>query len=205
LPTHEELSQRLKLGRLNLREGLGILRHQGFIETRNKGGTLVRRPTYKTLSEPISWYLEETGYLFEDLVMARAYVESGAAAEAARKRSARGLLTILDALEQLEALDERAESDLVEDEAFHLAIIQATGNPVITMLGELVRLQFQEKEGLPERAGIRLRDNREHRRIYEAIERRDCEAARDAMYAHILGQLNVHGKDISGKGKGGKW
>lgn len=189
LPTHDELSERLKLGRLRLREGMSILRHQGILETRNKGGTIVRRPSYKTLGEPIAWHLDGTGYTFEDLVAARACMESGAAAEAAVKRSARDLLAILDALEQLEAAAESPKGDLAEDEAFHLAVMQATHNPVIVTFGQLVRLQFQDKDPQPDSTEHRREVNREHRRIYEAIERQEREAARDAMHAHVMGQL----------------
>ena len=190
LPTHVELSRRLKVGQRPLREGLGILRHQGIVETRNKGGTIVRRPTVKTLGEPIAWHLDAAGCPLEDLVSARACLESGVAAEAAEKRTARDLLVILDALEQMEALAHTDQNDLAEDEAFHLAIMQASHNSVIVVFGQLVRLQFQDKDialAPPER---REEVNREHRNIYEAIARQDRAAARDLMYAHVMGQLN---------------
>ena len=190
LPTHDKLSQCLNIGRLRLREGLSILRHQGIIATRNKGGTIVRQPSYKTLSEPIAWHLDGTGYKSEDLVLARACLESSAAAEAAEKRSARDLLVILDALECLEAVVDSPEGDLAEDEAFHLALMQATHNPVIVTFGQLVRLQFQGKDPLPDSVEHRHITNQDHRRIYEAIKRRDRAAARDEIYAHIIGQLN---------------
>jgi GntR family transcriptional repressor for pyruvate dehydrogenase complex len=191
LPTHEELSRKLKVGRLRLREGLSILRHQGIIETRKKGGTIVRQPSYETLSEPIAWHLEEAGYQLEDLVVARACLESGVAAEAAERRTARDLLVILDALERLEAIAETVADDSAEEEAFHLAIMQATHNPVIVTFGQLVRLQFQQQKHIPPEAAKSHRlSNKEHRGIYEAIERRDRAAARDLMYAHVVGQLN---------------
>jgi DNA-binding FadR family transcriptional regulator len=189
LPTHDELSQRLNVGRLRLREGLSILRHQGIIETRNKAGTIVRQPSYQALSEPIAWHLNGTGYKLEDLVLARACLESSVAAEVAEKRSARDLLVILDALERLESVADSPEGDLAEDEAFHLAVMQATHNPVIVTFGQLVRFQFQETDPRPNSAEHRRITNQEHRYIYEAIERHDRAAARDAMYVHIMGQL----------------
>lgn len=192
LPTHEELSRHLNVGRLRLREGLSILRHQGIIETRSKGGTIVRRPDFKTLNEPISWHLDATGCKLADLVSARAWLESGAAAEAAEKRSARDLLKILDALEQLEALTEASQTDLAQDEAFHLAIMQASHNSVIVTFGQLVRLQFQGKGPHPVPPNVRRTVNKEHRSIYEAIERQDRSAARESMYAHVMGQLKFH-------------
>jgi DNA-binding FadR family transcriptional regulator len=194
LPTHDELSRYLKVGRCRLREGLSILRHQGIIETRNKGGTIVRQPSLKTLNEPISWHLDATGYQLKDLISARAWLESGAAAEAAENRSARDLLRILDALEQLEALIDADRSDWPEDEAFHVAIMEATHNPVIVTFGQLVRLNFQGQDAAkPQPAEWRRDFNRQHRAIYEAIERQEAEAARTLMFAHIKGQMgHIH-------------
>lgn len=198
LPTQDELSEKLHVGIRRLREGLSILKHQGFIETRGKGGTFVRQPSFESLSKPITWHLDATGYRFEDLVLARACLESAVAAEAAERRSARDLLTILDALEQLDARPE-TENDLAEDEAFHLAIMEATHNPVMVTFGQLVRIQFQGKDTHPDAPASRKAANQEHLRIYEAIERQDRAAARDLMYAHVMGQLQIHNLTEEGK------
>lgn len=190
LPTHDELSKFLNVGRCRLREGLSILRHQGIVETRNKGGTIVRKPSLRTLNEPIRWHLDATGYQLKDLVSSRAWLESGAAAEAAQNRTARDLLKILDNLEQLEALIEADRSDWPEDEAFHLAIMEAAHNSVLVTFGQLVRLNFQGEEAAKSQpAKWRRAFNKQHRAIYEAIERQEAEAARTLMYAHVMGQL----------------
>jgi GntR family transcriptional regulator, transcriptional repressor for pyruvate dehydrogenase complex len=191
LPTHEELSRRLNLGQRCLRESLSILRHQGIIETRNKGGTIVREPSLATLNEPIRWHLDATGYELEDLISARAWMESGAAAVAAKHRTARDLLKILDALEKLEAPTTLSTSDWQEDEAFHLAILKATHNSVIVTFGQLVTLNFHRQDTKkPVSRKRRIVYNQEHRNIYDAIERKDVSAARDLMYAHVMGQLH---------------
>lgn len=190
LPTHEELSKFLKVGRCRLREGMSILRHQGIVETRNKGGTIVRKPSLKTLNEPIRWHLDASGCRLKDLVSSRAWLESGAAAEAAQNRTARDLLKILDNLEQLESLIDAERSDWPEDEAFHLAIMEATHNSVLITFGQLVRLNFQgEDASKSQPAEWRRAFNQQHRAIYEAIERQEAEAARTLMYAHVMGQL----------------
>jgi GntR family transcriptional regulator, transcriptional repressor for pyruvate dehydrogenase complex len=194
LPTHTELIQHLKVGQRRLREGLSILKSQGMIETRSKGGTIVRRPTVKTLSEPFGWFLDTVGCRFEDLVMARACVESGAAAEAAGNRTARDLLVILDALEQMEALAPSRGNDWAEEEAFHVAILQATHNPVIVTFGQLIRLHFhnvQKKDTKLDPPEWRQKANEQHRSLYESIERQDRTAARDLMYAHITDAPNL--------------
>jgi GntR family transcriptional regulator, transcriptional repressor for pyruvate dehydrogenase complex len=186
------LGRRLKVGQRRLREGLSILRHQGIIETRNKGGTIVRQPAIATLNEPIRWHLDAAGYRLDDLIRARAWLECGAAAEAATQRTARDLLEILDALERLESLVDAERSDWTEDEAFHLAIMEATHNPVIVTFGQLVRLNFQGQDDVtPPSAEWRREFNREHRGIFEAIERQDATAARDLMFAHVTNQLDT--------------
>lgn len=192
LPTQDELIRHLNVGHRRLREGLSVLKHQGIIETHSKGGTIVCQPAIKTLGEPITWHLDITGYRFEDLVSARAWLESGTAAEAAEKRAARDLLKILDALEQLEAVADAERDDTPEDEAFHLAIIQATHNTVLATFGQLIRLQFKNKVPEPDSPEYRKIVNRQHRSIYEAIQRQDRMAARDLMYAHVIGQLVYH-------------
>jgi DNA-binding FadR family transcriptional regulator len=190
LPTHDVLSRQLKVGPRRLREGLSILRHQGILETRNKGGTLVRRPSLASLNEPIRWHLDTAGFQLQDLVIARAWLESGAASEAAQKRSARDLLKILDALEQLEALIDARQTDWPEDVSFHLSVMEAGHNPVMLTFGQLVRLNFREQDAAkPPTAEWRRAFNKEHRAIYEAVERQDAPAARDLMFAHIVGQL----------------
>jgi GntR family transcriptional repressor for pyruvate dehydrogenase complex len=198
LPRHDELARKLKLGPRRLREGLSILQFQGLVETRNKGGTIVRKPNLESINEPIRWHLDSAGCSFEDLVSTRAWLESGAAAEAAKKRTARDLLKVLDALEQLEALIDEERTDWVEDTAFHLAILEASHNSVIVTFGQLVRLNFQSNDAArPQPADWRREFNRQHRSIYEAIERRDSAAARELMYAHIMDQLG-HLRPVEG-------
>lgn len=188
LPTHGELSAQLGIGSRRLREGLSVLEHQGVLETRNKGGTIVRRPAVERLTEPIAWCLDAEAFDLEDLVRARAHLESGAAAEAATRRTARDLLEILDALEELESRTAARQDDRCQEEAFHLAILKATRNRVLATFGRLVRLQFQRLAPAPS-PGRRAKYTREHRQIYEAIERRDAVAARELMFAHVTDQL----------------
>ncbi len=190
LPKHDELAERLKLGSRRLREGLSILMHHGIVETRSKGGTIVRRPSIETLSEPIGWHLDTTGYQFEDLVSARAWIESGMAAEAATHHTARDLLVILDALERLEAAADDERCDVAEEEAFHLAIMQATHNAVMLTFGQLVSCQLRGCAEWSEPPGHHRRVFEEHRAIYEAIAQRDRTAARDLMYTHVMNQLS---------------
>jgi len=189
LPTHGALSAQLGIGPRRLREGLSVLEHQGVVETRNKAGTMLRRPAVEALTEPIAWCLDAEGCDLEDLARARAHLESGAAAGAATRRTARDLLKILDALEQLETRTSARQDDRRQEEAFHLAILQAAHNTVLLTFGQLVRLQIRRMGATIPSRRRREACTREHRAIYEAIQRQDAVATRELMFAHIISQL----------------
>lgn len=193
MPTHDELSAQLGIGLRRLREGLSVLEHQGLIETRAKAGTLVRQPAVERLSAPVAWHLDAAGCQFEDLVRARAHLESGAAAEAAERRTARDLLVILDALEALEQATAASRDDRREEQAFHLAILAAAHNSALATFSQLISLQLTRVPGVLRSRRRRAAYTAEHRAIYEAIERRDANAARERMFAHVVCQLAEHG------------
>jgi len=191
LPTHSELCEYLKVGPRPLREGLSILNEQGLVETRRRGGTRVTRPSVRALAEPIAWYLQGKDYRFEDMVRARAAVESAIAAEAAKSRTARDLLVILDAMEQVEAMPDPDERAQKADEAFHVAILRAAHNHVMMIFGQLIAEEFKRKlqEHLASSPNRIAGRTAEHRAVYQSIEMQDPEAARRQMYEHIMLQL----------------
>jgi DNA-binding FadR family transcriptional regulator len=191
LPTHDVLSKHLGIGLRRLREALSILEQQGLIVTARKAGTRIAQPTVEALHDPIAWHLDRMGYTFEDLVRARASTEGAVAAEAARKRTARNLLAMLDAIERMEAVvnvHPRAEA---ADEAFHMAVLHAAHNPVMLIFGQLIAQQFRRKaqEHLGTSRRYAARGLAEHKVLFAAIETRDAETARREMYNHILRQL----------------
>ena len=200
LPTHAELCKRLKVGSRPLREALSVLSQQGIVETRRRGGTVLAEPGVEVLHDPLEWQLEQKGYTFEDMVRARAAVESAIAAEAAKARKAKDLLTILSAIEKMESLsspDTEAEN---ADEEFHIAILNAAHNPVMSIFGQLIDGQFKRKSpGKFYKSSERMTESiAEHRVIYNNIEKQKPEAARKLMYKHIMymleGEKNGAGK-----------
>jgi len=188
LPIHSELCKILNVGSRPLREALGVLGRQGIIETHRRGGTVLATPSVKELNEPIAWQLERRGYSFDDLVKARAMMESEVAAEAAKVRNAQDLLVILSAIEKMEVISSSGSDAENADEAFHLAILQATHNPVMLVFGQLIDAQFKRKiPGTFYKSAKRMQESiKEHKLIYSYIEKRKPEAARKFMYNHIM-------------------
>ncbi|MBN1556415.1 MAG: FadR family transcriptional regulator [Phycisphaerae bacterium] len=190
LPTHAELSRRYGVGVRRLREALSILRQEGLVETRRRGGTVVAEPSLEVLREPIDWHLSARGYTYDDLLEARAAMESVIAAEAARRRTTRDLLQITEAMERFEETDGPVEEAEQIDMDFHQAILQATHNPVLLVFGQLIAEQFREKQRQHRHLLARKpkRTIRDHRSIQKYIQDRRPEQARARMLKHVLQQ-----------------
>lgn len=191
LPSHDDLGRHLGIGVHRLREGLAILEQQGFIVTSRKGGTKIKDPSVDVLHDPIGWHLDWMGYTFEDLVRARAVMESAVAEEAARTRTPRDLLKILDAAEVMEKIPYAYPEHEKAEEDFHLGILQAAHNPVMLIFGQLIVGQFNRKvtDKLVTTPQSVKRAILEHRAVYNAIETQNPAKAKEEMYNHVLGQL----------------
>lgn len=187
LPVREKLSEILGIGPRVLREALSVLEYQGVIHTRSKAGTIVAEPSATKLESPLRWYLESNGYEPEDMLKARACIEGAASYEAAKSHTARDLLVILDALEQLEKQQELEQEDEQQELDFHLAILSATHNPVMMIFDKLIITNIQKTHGQSVFENtVAEKSNREHREIYHAIENSRPVQAMELMYSHIL-------------------
>ena len=188
LPVRNELETMTGLGPRRLREALSVLEHQGVVETRNKGGTIVRKSPPEKLAEPVHWCLDAQGATDEDFIHARACLEGAAAFEAARRKTARDLLYILDALEQLEARQKQQQPDWEEERIFHLAILQATHNPVMLTFERIITLNLERNQTtfVSETNESMMLANRQHRAIFDAVQAGDSTGAMTRMYEHIV-------------------
>ena len=115
-------------------------------------------------------------------------MEGAAAFEAAKRRTARDLLNILDAVEKLEARQKQKQADWAEEREFHLAILNAAHNPVMLTFERIITLNLARNEA----ACIDIANhdmtesNRQHREIFQAINDGDGQRAMALMYEHIV-------------------
>lgn len=197
LPRHEQLARRYGVGLRRLREALSILRREGFVETRRRGGTLVREPELDSLREPIQWQLDARGYTYDNLLEARAAMESVVAETAARRRTRRDVFRIEDAAEHFETTAEPGQAAEQADEAFHQAVLAASHNPVLQIFSRLISEQFSEKKRRRRftTENRKRQIAREHRTILKQIQKRKPAEARKQMYKHVL----LHKQDAAGR------
>jgi DNA-binding FadR family transcriptional regulator len=177
LPAERTLASRMEVSRLTVRAALRELQEEGAIVTR-RGGTGGAFVTTRTRA------IDEDRV--EQVFEFRLAVETAAARLAAARRDAGDLARVG---EHGRALQRSPDAGAFRraDSAFHLAVADASGNPMLRAAIEDARAAaFDAFDAVPFRV---LRDTtaRGHERVARAIERRDGDAAAAAMAAHLAG------------------
>jgi len=193
LPSEAELAQMMGVSRPTVREALAALSAVGLIEARPGLGNFVKNPTESMAFEALFLLESEASCL--EIMEARTVLEPEVAALAARKRSEDHVALLHHICEELEKLasPERFEEYFTADKRFHLALVQSTGNsllaaamtPLINTMDQRIYREFtrdyymKDIQSITEVASL-------HRKVAEAVEKRDEGKARAAMQAHWL-------------------
>lgn len=192
LPAEIELASQYGVSRPTVRETLARLRDEGVIVSRRGSGSYVQRrpspvaptaaPTYRAIDS-----VEQIKQSYEF----RRAVEGEAAFLAAQTHAESHIADIARALTHLDqAVSERAVG-AGADFRFHLAVAAATRNSWFVATLQAMRAQIEvtieiaRTLSLSRSAAHLQAIQGEHVAIYEAIRRRDSEAARDAMRDHL--------------------
>jgi DNA-binding FadR family transcriptional regulator len=185
LPREELLAERMNVSRTALREAMKVLSAKGLIESRQKTGTRVRDTVHwnQLDADVLAWRCASmpTEDFVEKLVEMREIIEPAAAAAAARRRSAEQLARIDAAYAAMDAstnLDEWAEADL----AYHEAVLHATNNELMISLFSVIETALGTYFVLSARTASNFKYSLpHHKKLLDAIRRRQPEVARQAM------------------------
>jgi GntR family transcriptional repressor for pyruvate dehydrogenase complex len=192
LPSERELAERLQVSRPSVREALQSLEMLGFVETRRGGGTYVRDRNADDFIRPLALFLavEKTSLL--EMFEVRRTFEASSARLAAERASDEDVARIRAALETMKERFNAQDSEKGEeaDVEFHYAVAEATRNALLVRLFRTISIEFGRAVAVARRRLYADRENprklvEQHRRIYQAIERHDADAAAQAMLAHL--------------------
>lgn len=188
LPTEPELSDVLGVSRTVVREAVVRLKADGVLRSKQGSGVFV----CDSMSDA-ALRIDRVSLLDRDMFKSfyelRTILESNAAGLAAERRDKKSLAAIAAVLNDLGRLSGNDVASVDGDLAFHYAIAQATGNPMVATFVRFISLQVRESiietrmRGDPERS--KSLTNAEHLAIFEAISAGDAAAARAAMSIHI--------------------
>ena len=164
-----ETAERLGMSKTPVREALGMLAHEGFVEVRPRQGDRVTDVTFADVQE---------------VFQLRLLLEPAAAELAAERASP-------EHLQKLKQTVDEEPSDSHQDEAhrsarFHATLAEASGNSRLAatlhnLLDEMHRLQFI---GL-ERENDHEKEASEHRDLLDALLKGNHHLARDIAQRHV--------------------
>ncbi len=198
LPPERELAGRYGIARNTLRHLLQELADDGLLERQVGRGTFVAEPKPVPARERTNgraWGGDLSSSLRgaspADLMEVRLIIEPQVAALAASRATADDLATIEEALRRSIAAKGLAEFEHW-DAQLHLSIFRSAKNALLldyctainAVRNEPDWFRLKQRSVTPER---RLRYDREHSDIVDALRQRDAEAARKGLFRHLSG------------------
>ncbi|MEU0112524.1 FadR/GntR family transcriptional regulator [Streptomyces bobili] len=187
LPREDDLADQLGLSRSSLREAVRALTAMRILVTRQGDGTYVSSLEPHLLLESLSFAADVSqGRTAQQMVQVRRLLEpqaTGLAAALLRPEDLRALRGILDRSRAAASVEEFVAHDI----AFHLRIVEAVGNPVLSMLLQVLSTRTQRVRIV---RGSRTRHalehaHRDHEAILAALQARDAPLAISTATVHI--------------------
>lgn len=186
LPPERGLSQRFQVSRNTVREAIRALAEKGILISRRGAGSYVTEAAEDILSGRLRKRLDKRHRHLAEVFEVRALLEPVIAARAACTVTPEDIEGIEAILEQQKQALARGENPVGFDEAFHQALVRATGNRVLWSVYDTLRevLSQSRAEGLQTEARARL-SVAAHERILVALKKKDPKAASREMARHM--------------------
>jgi len=193
LPREKDLARELNVSRGPLREGVRALCLMGVLETRQGDGTYVTSLDASLLLAPMAFLVDLGTEAAFHLQAVRRVLETEAAGRAAQLITDAAVREAADILAQVEPMVASISDDhfglfIEADIAFHRVIAHASGNPALEALIEALAsrtVRGRLWRAISEEGAVHS-THLEHQAILQAIARRDSDAARIRMAAHLL-------------------
>ncbi|MPZ63851.1 MAG: FCD domain-containing protein [Propionibacteriales bacterium] len=189
LPSERELTGRLGVSRVTVRDALRTLEATGLVEIRvgARGGAFVTAPEPDYVGEGLANMLLLSSSSPEDVTEARMIFELGAIPLVCERRTKEDLADLEEICTRSEAALKSGEHDVRLSAEFHIRLAASTHNTAVALIvdsfqGPLLMSLARAKDVAP-RMG--KQGAREHRELVEAIRKRDAGKAHDLMERHL--------------------
>ena len=201
LPSENVLMTQFGISRPTLREAFRILEAEALITVRRgaRGGARVHPPSPEVASRYAALVLQHRGATLGDLNQARVLLEAPIAGALARLPEREAVVDKLtDLLTEAEARTDDPEAMVEAHFEFHRQVVASVGNPVVTLLLDLVEGVFEEsgRSYLQRRDRAEAERNRRaaleaHARLLDLVRAGDADGAVALWRAHLgeVGQL----------------
>ncbi len=202
LPPERVMAEQFRVSRTVIREATKALELQGLVEVQHGRGVMVATPSLDNVADSLLRYMRIRESPIWALWELRSIIEVEIAGLAAERWEDDDLAQIKAQLARLEASVEDPQQYIEHDFEFHRAIGRAGHNPLFpSVLEPFVSLLLESRRlgasvpNAPRRLFV------VHRRIVDAIEKRDPAAAREVMREHFaqVAEFLAESQAVSGR------
>ena len=211
LPNERELGSQVGLSRASVREALRILEGEGLIATRTgrNGGSGVVRPTSANIERSVGIFIRGQGIRLEAVLETRTAIEPPSARFAALHRTDVDLVEIEKCHAKLEQASHNGDipAYVRANLDWHVQIVRASHNELLIAFIAAVSQSVYSTTDLEGFNSIEVRNAviRAHRRVMDAIEARDGDAAARRMERHVSAYISdVQQTQNTNSGRGPK-
>lgn len=194
-PTEAELARSHGVSRTVTREAVKMLAAKGLLSARPRLGTVIEPMQAWNLFDPdvLRWLLERkfSLQLLRHFTELRYAVEPAAAMLAARAGDKALIGDIARGYERMVRAERGEDDPLAADISFHVAILQASGNPFYQQFRDLVGAALKVSIHFTNRFKGRTASLPAHKAVLDAIASGDPEAARLALSGLIAEVLEL--------------
>ncbi len=187
LPPENELARQFGVSRTAVREAIKALREKRLVEVRPGRGTFITNGTPGAMRHSLGlWMKFGAPNGSSNLVEVREILEPEIAALAAKRITQEYIAAMQEAVDTMDTALDDPDRFVEADLDFHLALAEATQNPLIPLLMDsIIDLLREERKrtGLVE--GGLQRGQVHHKKILKAVIQRDAKAARRSMQDHL--------------------
>lgn len=189
-PPERELMERFGVGRPAIREALSTLEHLGILKVVNGKKSRLVAPTYEGLlgqvGISVGYLLSTDQSALKQLADARSTYETGIAWQAAKVATDDEIAKLQSILDEMKAVRGDHLAFSTADMAFHVTIAEMTKNQItVSIIKSLLNWLMTRYRGLVRFPGMEDVTLAEHQKIFDAIKRRDSDAAAAAILHHV--------------------
>lgn len=189
LPTERSLAEQSGTSRASVREALRTLEQEGVVRIKKgvNGGIFVADMDHRPITKSLQTLLQFRKVSIHQIAEARLIFEPMAARLAAERATPEDLREMEKVIEQMSEAVRSRELPRSFDLKFHLLVARAAANPILEMLAEpMLEVASATITELHPSINTLRHVLACHKKIYEAIQKRDGQLAFEAMREHIV-------------------
>lgn len=187
LPSERELAEQFAVSRTAVREAVKALRQKGLVEIRPGRGTFITNGASDTIRSSLGMLMKIGATKGSgNLVEVREILEPEIAALAATRITDEYITAMQEAVNIMDTALDNVDVFVEADLDFHLALAEATQNPIIPILMDsIIDLLREQRKRIGLTKGGLQRGQAHHKKILDAVSKHDEQASRLAMQDHL--------------------